>query len=307
MKKIFNLMLSVSFVCIIIIIFYNKELIVTYAKRFFEKNKVVKLNATNEFTRNFEFEKFKYNKNSEDYNPKNYKDLENIYFNFLNNGYKEFTFFCKMDYQNCIEDIKTISGNNTLLSNINNYINPFNSFSNIKTKIGSDNSITLINDFLYSNEEINKTNTKIDNLIEQLDLNKLNNRDKIKKVHNYIIEHTKYDELMSETLKSNFKSNKAYGPLLEGYGICSGYSDAMALFLDKFKIPNIKITSEKHIWNLVKINNKWLHLDLTWDDPVKQIENETISYKFFLITTEELKKLDKKEHNFDEIFYTEIK
>jgi len=89
--------------------------------------------------------------------------------------------------------------------------------------------------------------------------------------------------------------------LIEGHSVCSGYSDAMAIFLDILNIPNLKVSSDNHVWNLVYLGDSWLHLDLTWDDT----DNDKYSNNFFLITKEKLLTLDKKEHIFDEEFFLE--
>jgi len=73
------------------------------------------------------------------------------------------------------------------------------------------------------------------------------------------------------------------------------------LILLDINIPNIKVSSDNHIWNLVYIDNKWLHLDLTWDDT----ENTKYNNNYFLITKERLFMLDNKEHNFDSDFFLE--
>ena len=100
-----------------------------------------------------------------------------------------------------------------------------------------------------------------------------------------------------------YKSNTAIGVLLEGYGICSGYSDAMGIFLDKLGIDNYKISNDTHIWNLVKVNNKWLHIDLTWDDPIYEQNLNRDTY--FLITTAELEKLNDNTHSFNKTVFKE--
>ena len=130
---------------------------------------------------------------------------------------------------------------------------------------------------------------------------------KIKTIHDYIIENTKYDSKRSDEASSEYDSYTAYGPLFQGYGVCSGYSDLMMLFLNKMGISNIKVTSENHIWNLVYINDTWLHLDLTWDDPVLDNGKDIIDYTYFLITTEELFKQNDNQHYFNEAIYLEAK
>ena len=84
-----------------------------------------------------------------------------------------------------------------------------------------------------------------------------------------------------------------------------GYSDAMKIYLDKLGVPNYKISNSNHIWNLVNLDGQWLHLDLTWDDPVTTDGSNILLHKFFLISTNELHKLDATGHNFNTEYYPE--
>ena len=144
-------------------------------------------------------------------------------------------------------------------------------------------------------------NNKIDEIISNKINDNMSDKDKIRVIHDYIIENTTYDSDFVETGIDKYKSNTAYGPLINNYAICSGYSDAMALFLDRFNILNYKIAIDEHVWNYVYLDGNWLHLDLTWDDPVYR---NTTSYKYFLITTEKLKTLtNDNAHNYNENLY----
>lgn len=86
--------------------------------------------------------------------------------------------------------------------------------------------------------------------------------------------------------------------------MCSGYTDAMALFLEKMEINNIKIATNRHIWNLVALDDKWYHLDLTWDDPITDDE-QILNHSFFLIATEKLNNYNTGDHYFDIDIYKE--
>ena len=128
--------------------------------------------------------------------------------------------------------------------------------------------------------------------------------EKIKKIHDYVIDSTKYDTLKTENIHDDtYKSNTAYGVLIQGYGICSGYSDTISIFLNALGIENYKISNDKHIWNLVYINGIWTHLDATWDDPISDTNLNRDTY--FLINYDELTKLNDNTHNFDKSIYTE--
>ncbi len=128
--------------------------------------------------------------------------------------------------------------------------------------------------------------------------------DKIKAIHDFVINNTEYDELKSDNIgDTTYKSNTAYGVLIQGYGICSGYADAMAIFLNKLDIKNYKISNDSHIWNLVYVNGKWVHVDATWDDPISEYNANRDTY--LLIDTEELTKLDDGTHKFDKTIFSE--
>jgi len=48
-------------------------------------------------------------------------------------------------------------------------------------------------------------------------------------------------------------------------------------------------------------------LDATWDDPIANDGNQYLIHNFFMISTEELLKLDSVQHNYDKNTYLEAK
>ena len=148
---------------------------------------------------------------------------------------------------------------------------------------------------------------KVDEIISSQIKDSYTDVEKIRVIHNYIINNSKYDIDRSEHNIMKYDSDTAYGPLIQGYGICGGYSDAMQLFLEKFNIKNYKVASDSHIWNAVFINNKWYHLDLTWDDPITPDGIQILDDDYFLISSNKLMSLDTKEHFFDNTVYSEVK
>lgn len=257
-------------------------------------------------------DEFSYFKLIDNYKPENKKDIFNIIYNAINNGYESFNFYCQNSYETCLDDVKDLTSDYELLSVINNFVHPYNSYNKLNVTINSLGKINIKVQKLYNESTINILNKKIDNVYNELITDNMTDYDKIKIIHDYIIDNSVYDEQRANNLyndyQGEFSSNIATGPLLQGHGICSGYTDAMKLFLDKMNIPNYKISSENHIWNLVYIDNKWLHLDLTWDDPViNNGEISTIDHTYFLIDTNKLLNIEKTEHNFDENIFIEAK
>lgn len=94
-------------------------------------------------------------------------------------------------------------------------------------------------------------------------------------LHDYIVSHCKYDSkkpVKTDTgIQMEFSEDaaNAYGILINGTGICQGYSMAYAYLMQACKIPCIYVSSETadHAWNLAFLDGHWYHIDTTWDDP----------------------------------------
>lgn len=234
----------------------------------------------------------------------NKQELLNYIYYIVNSGANEADGFCSYEYKECISDLETMANNMELLSIINNFVHPYNSFDKITFTYNEKGKFNIKVQRIYSKEEIEQINKRIDEIIQQNITSNMNTYDKIKVIHDYIIDTTTYDTLKTANINdTTHKSNTAYGPIIEGYAICSGYSDAMAIVLDKLGIDNYKISNETHIWNLVKVGGKWLHLDLTWDDPIYETNINRDTY--FLIDTTTLNNLKDKTHNFDHNIFSE--
>lgn len=252
-------------------------------------------------------DEFMFAKMSSNYNPTNYQDLIDIFYSTLNNGWKEFTFYCPVEYENCIDDVTAISHNQVLLSDLNNFVHPYNSYSTVKIFYDDVGTITIKVTRLYNDNEIKKIDYEIDKIIKELVTDDMTNRDKIKVLHDYIINNTKYDQNDKKT--TIYDSSRINGLLFEHFAVCSGYTDTMAVMLEKLDIKNYKIASEDHVWNAVFIDGYWRHLDLTWDDPIAVSGKDILDDSYFLIDSDKLEELDKKEkeHIFDTSVYLEFK
>lgn len=238
-----------------------------------------------------------YVQNTDANTVKNYQEILNMFYTIINSGDDCFSFYC--DYNNCINDIKKITNDNTIVANINNFVHPYNSFETINIDVSLDGKITVKIKKVYSDKQIEFINKYIQDFINSnLNLS-MNNLDKIKTFHNHIINKTKYDQ------DNTFESYTAYNLLTSGLSICGGYSDIMSIYLNSLGIKNYKITSKNHIWNLVELDGKWYHLDSTWDDPIASDGKQYLIHNFFMISTDELLKLDRFEHNFDKNTYLE--
>lgn len=255
---------------------------------------------------------YKYVQMTDNYHPKNRQEILNLFYTALNKGYDELTFYCAVEYKDCIEDVNNIASSETVLSYINNFVSTFNSYNKIYININSFGRVNVSINKIYTEKDASMINKKVDEVYNEIINDKMTDLEKIKAVHDYIIRNTKYDEERAQEIKDNIandeihSSNTAFGPLFTGKAICGGYTDTMALFLDKMGIPNIKVSSKNHIWNAVYVNGKWLHLDLTWDDPVVVNGNETLTYNYYLLNTKELGNKTDNQHSFDLSVFSEL-
>lgn len=120
---------------------------------------------------------------------------------------------------------------------------------------------------IFSKSEKEKFAVKLEQKVSEL-ISKLpkNATDYEKELffHDYIIDNCTY-----VNIGGNFKIFTAYGCLVEKVAVCEGYAKAMQLLLCKSGVDCRTIVGargiESHMWNLVKINGDWYHLDVTWD------------------------------------------
>lgn len=298
MKKI---LYFVVFILLFSLTFYYKEDILIYYNKYLSNTKQVPTSLEkNEYYRNYNF---KYVANTDNFTPNTKQDILNIYYTIINSGMENFTFYCPDTYETCLDDVKDIAYNKTVLSNINDFVHPYNSFNQIETSFDSLGEINIKVIHNYTEEMEIILNYKIDEIIKDEITDDMDTINKIKTIHDYIINNTKYDQNRSDKNIFEYKSNNAYGVLIEGYGICSGYTDSMMLFLEKLNIKSYKVSSENHVWNKVFINNNWYNLDLTWDDPVNSDGSDSLEHTFFLVTDDEMLKNDKTEHTYNEDVY----
>jgi len=284
--------------------YYYRDGIVNFIQIILNNDKLVSIDNKNIYYREYDFE---FVQNTNYFSPSSRQDILNIYYTFLNSGEDKFSFYCPIKYEECLDEIKSIANDQELLSHINNFVHPYNSFKNIETEYDSTGKITIAVEKMYTEDNINEINKKIEELQTQLIDEGLSLEENIKNIHDYIINNSKYDSNRSDYKIINYESDNAYGPLIQGYGLCGGYTDSMELFLEKLNVKNYKISSNNHVWNAVYLNDHWYHLDLTWDDPVTTNNSDLLEYNFFLIDTGKLINSQDNEHIFNENIYSELK
>lgn len=244
-----------------------------------------------------------YIKETDDLLVKNKNDLYNVYFTAVNRGYDNLTFYCDKNYKTCMDDINKLDEENSSFSYINQLVKVFNSYSTIESTYFNGRVDIKINK-KYSDNDIKKINNELNKIIEELHINDYDDvKEKIKVFHDYIVDTNTYDNDKVDNNDNTYHSDTAIGTLFEGKSICSGYTDTMSLFLDKLNILNTRVATKDHVWNALYNNGKWLHIDLTWDDPVTSSNSNIIQYNYFMIDTDELNRIDNEGHNYNKEIY----
>ena len=105
-----------------------------------------------------------------------------------------------------------------------------------------------------------------------------------KKIHDKLLEKCSYAKNVY-SMSDGWQYFSAYGAIVDGSAVCEGYSKAMQLLLNRSGIDccTVRGTADnvKHMWNLVRIDGKWYHLDATWDE-----NGGNTIYDYFNVNTE---------------------
>jgi len=104
--------------------------------------------------------------------------------------------------------------------------------------------------------------------ISALVLDEWSDEEKALFLHDYLAYHYDFDQTEYETEEEEYVCHSAYGMLTRNMGVCEGYACLYSMLLNREGIETHLMTSDKlgHAWNIVKIDDKWYHVDVTWDD-----------------------------------------
>lgn len=120
----------------------------------------------------------------------------------------------------------------------------------------------------------------------------MNTYQREKYIHDQLVKRIEYDTSFSKAHIHNL-----YGALVNKFAVCEGYSRAFQYLLYQAGIQclfvsgtgtNLSGRTEKHAWNIAKIDGSYYFVDVTWDDPVSlNSSNKPICYAYFNGTTQQ--------------------
>lgn len=205
--------------------------------------------------------------NEEDIYPYIEKELEK--------GKEKITFYMSSDYiaDDIFEDInhkidvyfgKVINyETDSVLDEDNEKYQKITLYANIQDEYYAERYLLEGEEIPEDMEEAQAISDKATEILDALSLDEDTAYQKEKKIHDYLVDNVTY------TKKDSSNEHAAYKALIEGECVCDGYSRAMKLLCDLSDVECklIRGTSKgNHMWNMVKLDGNWYHLDVTFDD-----------------------------------------
>lgn len=147
--------------------------------------------------------------------------------------------------------------------------------------------IEMVPNYLFQKNKIQDHQKAMEARVKKLarQAEKLNERDKLLFVHDFICQNVHYDKLKKPY------SHEIIGALGHGVAVCEGIAKAVKILCDTLGIWCIIAVSEanpekkikyRHAWNVVRIGGKYYHLDATFDNT---LSNENgIRYDYFCLS-----------------------
>lgn len=154
---------------------------------------------------------------------------------------------------------------------------------------------------LYDQNSVKEYKAAIDNVFNEVIEANMTDEQKALALHDYLVQHMVYDQNANNNL--GIEKRNAYEALVNGIGVCQGYTLAYAALLNKagIEVEYCRSKSMNHIWNYVKLDGKWYHADLTYDDASASSQTgETghVKHTYFLLSDDAMSKAQLK-HSWD--------
>ncbi len=165
----------------------------------------------------------------------------------------------------------------------------------------------------YSSSQIknmsNELEKILDNAVEEIELlNPMSDYDKLMCIYEYLQDNVTYDDKELEACcttgrSRNPLSHNAYGALVHKTAVCDGIAAAFALIAQRMGFDCTIVSGRAtfrtsgfsdHAWNVIKVADKFYHVDATWDVNHKCQTGE-YSYEYFCIDDNSVN----KDHDWD--------
>jgi len=111
---------------------------------------------------------------------------------------------------------------------------------------------------------------KLEKIVNATTSPQMNEYERLKALHDYLVLNTAYDDQADPYSKSHF----ADGALFDGKAACDGFASALKMLLNAAGIESLVVFGEtpegSHAWNQVEIDGEWYNVDATWANTMGQ-------------------------------------
>ena len=143
--------------------------------------------------------------------------------------------------------------------------------------------VELIPEYLFTRDKIKEHRLAMKSRVKKLALlaEKLSEKEKELFIHDFIVKNVKYDKLKKEY------SHEIIGALGNGVAVCEGMAKAVKILCDELGIWCIVALSDanpdkgikyRHAWNVIRIDGKYYHLDVTFDNTLSR--DDAVRYDY---------------------------
>ncbi|MDF1618521.1 transglutaminase domain-containing protein [Petrocella sp. FN5] len=153
----------------------------------------------------------------------------------------------------------------------------------------SDVSLRLRVNYKISKVDFDASVKKAEAIVDDIIHEGMTSFDKTLAIHDYLVDHIAYTDNIEA---SHERIYTMYGALIHGDAVCQGYAEAFQYLSHLAGLETMIVQGtaggEAHAWNLVKLDDDWYHVDVTWDDPVMPGGTQVKRYDYLNVTDEQI-------------------
>lgn len=161
--------------------------------------------------------------------------------------------------------------------------------------------MNLVYKYYSTADEERQADNKINSIVSTVRKKDFSDYEAIRYIHNTIMNSTTYDYPAVDNPYKHMSSFSAYGALVSGKSVCQGYASAFYRICKELGYSVRFVSSSPfegcHAWNLIRLDDKYYYVDVTWDDEISDNPEITDSmqtadadeYMYFLVDYDTLR------------------
>lgn len=164
----------------------------------------------------------------------------------------------------------------------------------LETQVGTIYQINYIVKASNRTFIIEQFEKKISGILKEASQSNLQGEyEKCRWIHNYLIRHIKYNYEALRNPDEYLDSFNVKGAIIDGLAVCEGISKAFKLLCDRLGVNAMIVFGKSthsnfgveisHVWNMVRFNDEYMHVDVTWDLGMSKT-SKFVRYDYFCVS-----------------------